>query len=105
MAKKITDDNFSEEVLESDKLTLVDFWAEWCNPCKMIAPIIEKLEEKYGDKVKFVKLNVDNNQKKAAEYNVNGIPNLLFFKDGEVVKQAVGLRPYDFFETVIEDLT
>lgn len=102
MSKKVTDQNFDKEVLKSEKLVLADFWADWCNPCKALEPIIEKLEENYEDKVKFVKVNVDKNKQLASRYNVNGIPALFLFKDGEVVNEIVGVKPYDKLEEVIK---
>jgi thioredoxin 1 len=89
----ITDDSFETEVLQSDKPVIVDFWATWCGPCKMIAPILEELAEEYGDKLKVAKLDVDANNKTAAKYNIMSIPSLLFFRNGEVVDQVVGALP------------
>jgi thioredoxin 1 len=89
----ITDDSFETEVLQSDKPVIVDFWATWCGPCKMIAPILEELAQEYGDKVKVAKLDVDANNKTAAKYNIMSIPSLLFFRNGEVVDQVVGALP------------
>src|SRR5690625_6757293 len=85
----VTDKTFSEET--SEGLVLADFWAPWCGPCKMIAPVLEELNEEMGDKVKIVKLNVDDNQETAGEYGVMSIPTLLLMKDGNVVDQVVGL--------------
>ena len=87
-----TDNNFSDEVVNSELPALVDFWAEWCAPCKSIAPIVEELAEEYQSKVKIGKLNVDENPKTATQYGIRGIPTLLLFKDGKVVHQLVGVK-------------
>lgn len=87
---QITDAQFAEEVLNSDVPVLVDFWAPWCGPCKMIAPVLEDVAAEYADKLKVVKLNVDENQETAPKYNVRGIPTLLIVKGGEVVATKVG---------------
>jgi len=89
----ITDDTFEQEVLQSDKPVIVDFWATWCGPCKMIAPILEEVAAEYAEKVKVVKLDVDANNKTAGKYNIMSIPSLLFFKGGEMVDQVVGAIP------------
>lgn len=89
---KLNNDNFKSEVLESDKLVLVDFYADWCGPCKMMSPIIDKVAEEIGDKAKVCKLNVDEAQDIAIEYGVMSIPTLILFKDGSVVESLVGLR-------------
>ncbi|MEW6413503.1 MAG: thioredoxin [Candidatus Zixiibacteriota bacterium] len=89
----ITDDTFDQEVLQSDKPVIVDFWATWCGPCKMIAPILEEIATEYSDKVKVVKLDVDANNLTAGKYNIMSIPSLLFFKGGEMVDQVVGAIP------------
>ncbi|MFL2705474.1 MAG: thioredoxin [Gammaproteobacteria bacterium] len=86
----VTDDNFQEEVISSEKPVLVDYWATWCGPCKMVGPIVEEIASEYQEKLKVGKLDVDNNQTSAAQQNVMSIPTLLIFKDGEVVAQQVG---------------
>lgn len=88
-----TDDNFETEVLKSDKPVLVDFWAVWCGPCKMIAPIVEELAGEYEGKAKVGKLDVDNNQESAIKYGVRSIPTVLIFKDGKVVDTIIGAVP------------
>ncbi|ETI60308.1 thioredoxin TrxA [Marinomonas profundimaris] len=87
---QITDAQFAEEVLNSEIPVIVDFWAPWCGPCKMIAPVLEDVAAEYAGKVKVVKLNVDENQETAPKYNVRGIPTLLIVKGGEVVATKVG---------------
>nr|4BA7_A Chain A, LBCA THIOREDOXIN [synthetic construct]4BA7_B Chain B, LBCA THIOREDOXIN [synthetic construct] len=99
---EINDENFEEEVLKSDKPVLVDFWAPWCGPCRMIAPIIEELAEEYEGKVKFAKVNVDENPETAAKYGIMSIPTLLLFKNGEVVDKLVGARPKEALKERIE---
>jgi thioredoxin 1 len=90
---KISDDNFETEVLKSDKPVLIDFWATWCGPCRTIGPIVEELAEEYYGKVKFGKLDVDNNQQTAIKYGVRSIPTLLVFKDGIVKETIIGAVP------------
>ncbi|MDD3732318.1 MAG: thioredoxin [candidate division Zixibacteria bacterium] len=89
----ITDDSFETEVLQSDKLVLVDFWATWCGPCKMIAPILEEIASEMSDRVKVTKMDVDSNKVVAGKFNIMSIPSLLFFKDGKMVDQIVGAVP------------
>lgn len=87
---EVNAENFRQEVLESDLPVVVDFWAEWCVPCRMIAPVVERLAERYAGRLKVAKLNVDANQDLAIEYQVMSIPTLLFFKNGQVVDRIVG---------------
>ncbi len=89
----VTDANFEQEVLKSDKPVLVDFWAPWCGPCKAIAPVIDELANDYAGRLKVVKMNVDDNPQTPQRYNVRGIPNLLIIKSGQVANQIVGAVP------------
>ena len=89
---KITDENFEELVIKSDKLVIVDFWAEWCGPCKAIAPILDEICDQFGDKVVVGKVNVDEVKQTPVKYGIRSIPTLLFFSNGEIVKQEVGLQ-------------
>ena len=86
----VSKDSFDEEVLKSERPVLVDYWAEWCGPCKMIAPILDEIAAEYGDKVKICKVDVDENQETAARYAVRGIPTLMLFKNGDVEATKVG---------------
>lgn len=93
MAQQVTDSNFAEEVLSSDKPVIVDFWAEWCAPCRMVGPVIDEIGEEYSEKVKVVKLDVENNPATAMKYGITSIPAIYVFKDGEVDQQTVGAKP------------
>jgi thioredoxin 1 len=90
--KKVTDETFEADVLNNDKPVLVDYWAEWCGPCKMVAPVLEAIAEEHGDKLDIVKLNVDDNPVITQKYGILNIPTLGVFKNGEVVKELVGAR-------------
>ncbi len=89
----ITDANFHQEVLQADSLVIVDFWAPWCAPCRMIAPILEEIAKEYEGRVKVVKMNTDENAATAMKYNIMSIPTLLFFRNGENVDEIVGAVP------------
>jgi thioredoxin 1 len=88
---EVNEANFDREVMNSDKPVLVDFWAEWCGPCKMIAPLLDEIAKEKGDAVKVAKVNVDNNQSLSFKYNIRAIPSLLFFKNGQVRDQITGM--------------
>ncbi len=98
----VTDANFQKEVLEAELPTFVDFWATWCGPCKMIGPIFEELSKEYSGKIKFAKVNVDENPKTPANYGIRGIPTLILFKGGEVVDQLVGSVPRNQLENMVK---
>jgi thioredoxin 1 len=88
--RHVTDDSFEQEVLSSEQPVLVDYWAEWCGPCKMIAPVLEEVAEEYGDKLQVVKLNIDENPNTPPKYGIRGIPTLMLFKNGNVEATKVG---------------
>jgi thioredoxin 1 len=97
-----TDQNFSKEVLESSLPVLVDFWAPWCAPCRMVAPVVEALAEEYARKVKVVKLDTDENNETAAAYGIRSIPTLAIFKNGEVVDGVMGAAPKQMLKELFE---
>lgn len=102
--KEITDAQFEEEVIKSEIPVLVDFWAPWCGPCKMLGPIIEEVAKGFEGKVKVVKVNIDEHSVVATKYKIMSIPTLYFFKKGEVVDQIVGATPKENIEKKIEEL-
>ena len=97
-----TDANFDSDVLKTEKLALVDFWAEWCGPCRYLAPTIDALADQYSTQLKVYKLNVDENPNVATRYNIRGIPTVLFIKNGQVIDQLVGNQPKEVFEQAIQ---
>lgn len=104
MTIELTDSNFEEKVIKSDKPVLVDFWAEWCGPCRMIAPIVHELSDEYGEKAVFGKVDVDNNNGTASKYGIRNIPTVLFFKNGQVVDKLVGAVPKKQFVEKLDKL-
>ena len=99
---EFTDQNFEQEVLKSDKPVLVDFWATWCAPCRMIAPCVEAVADLYADRAKVGKVNVDENMSVTGRYNIRGIPTLLLFKDGQIQEQVVGATTKEAIAKLIE---
>ena len=99
---EVTDATFEQEVLKSDTPVVVDFWAPWCGPCRMVAPVVEELSEEYSGKVKFLKLNTDDNMNTAATYGIRSIPTLLMFKGGQPIDQIIGFRPKGDLKKVID---
>ena len=100
----VTDQNFEAEVLQSDKPTIIDFWAEWCAPCRQISPVIKELAAEYGDQVKIVKMDIEANPGTPGKYGVRAIPTILAFQGGQVVEQLQGARPKTDFEDMIKKL-
>ncbi len=97
-----TDGNFKTEVLGAKEPVLVDFWAEWCGPCRMVGPIVEKLAQDYSGRLKVGKINVDENSETPAQYGVQGIPTIIFFKGGEEKKRIVGYQPEEKLKTAVD---
>ena len=104
MALEITDSNFEETVLKSDKPVLVDFWAAWCGPCRMVGPIIDELSEEYEGKAVIGKVDIDSNQQYAAQFGVRNIPTVLVFKNGELVDRKVGVSSKNDYAQALDSL-
>ena len=98
-----SDEGFDSDVLQSDKPVLVDYWAEWCGPCKMIAPILEEVASEYGEKIKVCKMNIDENQETPPRYGIRGIPTLILFKNGEVEATKVGALSKTQLQSFLDD--
>ncbi|MEY2409711.1 MAG: thioredoxin 1 [Verrucomicrobiota bacterium] len=101
----LTPETFEQEVVKSATPVVVDFWAEWCGPCKMIAPMLEQLATEYSGKVKVAKVNIDQAQQLAVQYRINSIPTLLFFKNGQVIDQVVGAKPMKDLKVKFDSLS
>src|SRR6201993_5591496 len=102
MAQEFTDSNFQQSVLDSDKLTVVDFWAEWCGPCRAIGPVIEEISKEYDGKVNVGKVNVDHNPQVSINYGITSIPAILFIKGGKVVDKQIGAAPKSILDKKIQ---
>ena len=101
----VTDQDFMEKVIESDVPVLVDFWAEWCGPCKMLTPVIEELSDKYDGKARIAKVDVDTNQQIAMQYGIRSIPTVMVFDKGQIVDTLIGVRPKADYEASLDKLT
>jgi thioredoxin 1 len=99
---EVTDKNFESEVLKSDKPVVIDFWAPWCGPCRLLSPIIEEVSKEMTSKAKFCKINTDENPQTAGKYNIMSIPTVLLFKDGEIASTSVGALPKEQFKRWLE---
>ena len=102
MTQEIDDNEFEQEVIQSSKPVLIDFWAEWCGPCKMLTPIIDQLSAEMGEQIKIVKMNIDENPETPSKFGVRGIPALMIFKDGKDVDSKVGVQPKNKLEDWIK---
>lgn len=101
---QVTDENFDEEIINSDLPTMVDFWAEWCGPCKMVAPVVEDLATEYEGKIKIAQMNVDQNRRTPARFGIRNIPTLILFKGGEVAQTIIGAHPRSHIDAELKKL-
>jgi thioredoxin 1 len=101
---QVTDDTFEEEILKSDVPAVVDFWAEWCGPCKMVSPIVEELAKEYDGKIKVASMDVDTNRKTPGAFGIRNIPTLIFFKSGQVEQTVIGAHPKSFLDEQIKKM-
>ncbi|MDY6973639.1 MAG: thioredoxin [Thermodesulfobacteriota bacterium] len=101
---QVTDENFDEEIINSDIPAMVDFWAEWCGPCRMVGPVVEELAQDYNGKIKIAKMNVDESRQTPARFGIRSIPTLILFKGGEVANTIVGSHPKDFIDEALKKL-
>jgi len=104
MEINVNDKNFKKEVLESDTPVLVDFWAEWCGPCRMVGPVVEELAEEFKGKIKVAKMNVDESRQTPARFGIRNIPTLILFKGGEVAQTIIGAQPKSYLEEALKKL-
>lgn len=102
--KELNNQNFNESVLSNDNIVLVDFWAPWCGPCRMLAPVLEELASEVKENVEICKLNVDENRELVIKYNISAIPAVLIFKEGKLVKQIIGLKDKDYYINELNNL-
>lgn len=100
----LNNDNFNEEIANTDKLVLIDFFATWCGPCKMLAPIISQIANEYSDRIKVCKINVDENQELASKYNITGIPTIVFLKNEQIIKISVGFHTKSELDNIINEI-
>ena len=101
---QVTDENFDSEIMNSDLPAMVDFWAEWCGPCRMVGPVVEELSKAYEGKVKVAKMDVDKNRQTPARFGIRNIPTLIFFKGGEVAQTIIGAQPKSYIEGELKKL-
>jgi thioredoxin 1 len=101
---QVTDENFEEEIINSDKPAMVDFWAEWCGPCKMVSPVVEELAKDYKDRIKIASMDVDVNRQTPARFGIRNIPTLILFKGGEVAQTIIGAHPKNYIDEELKKL-